>query len=94
MLRLIVKNTIDEAIIALQERKQVEIDAVMDDSKRKEKLSVQDLMRLFGGNVGEDGEGRPFIIAEEAGSGVVGPEQSVPADASTDDEGDMMGNEE
>ena len=93
MLRLVVKNTIDEAIVALQEAKQIQIDAVMDDSKRKEKLSINDLMRLFG-KVGEDGEGRPFIFAEGANDEEVGPEHLRPIEANSDDEEDMMGNEE
>jgi hypothetical protein len=64
MTKLCVKNTIDAAIAALQGSKQENIDAALDDSKRKEIMSVGDLMGLFG-RVVEDEEGKPFIFARD-----------------------------
>jgi hypothetical protein len=64
MARLVIKGSIDEAIYALQGSKQEAIDAALDDSQRKERLSINDLMRLFG-QVREDDQGNPFIFAHE-----------------------------
>ena len=64
MTHLCVKNTIDAAIYALQSSKQENIDAALDDSKRKEILGTPDLLRLFG-RVVDDEEGRPFIFAHD-----------------------------
>jgi len=61
--RFVIKNSIDSAMQATKDRKQMEIDEVMDDSRRNEQLSVEELMRLFG-EVREDDEGKPFIFAE------------------------------
>ena len=54
MARLIIKGSIDEAIYALQASKQQSIDQALDDSQRKERLSINELMRLFG-QVWKDG---------------------------------------
>jgi SNF2 family DNA or RNA helicase len=44
-----VKNTVDERLIDMQEKKQKEIDEVMDDkNKTARSLGLRDLMRLFG----------------------------------------------
>jgi hypothetical protein len=51
-------------VVHLQSDKQQVIDTAMDDSKRKEKLSINELMRLFG-QVHEDEDGKPFIFAHE-----------------------------
>jgi hypothetical protein len=65
MARLVIKGTIDEAIYALQGSKQQAIDQALDDSQRKERLSINELMKLFG-QVREDEEfGQPFIFAHE-----------------------------
>ena len=88
MTRLVVKNTIDAAMTAVKERKQVEIDEVMNDEHRKQRLSVTDLMRLFG-RVGEDGEGKPFIFADEDGDPI-----TRLAQMEIENEDDFMGNEE
>lgn len=61
----------------------------MNDSKKKEALDVDDLMRLFG-NVGEDSEGKPFIFAKQQD----GQEHLRYANADSDDEEAWMGNEE
>lgn len=34
------------------------------ENSREQKLSVNDLMRLFGNKVGQDNEGHPFIFAD------------------------------
>lgn len=88
-----VKGTIDEAIINLQKNKQIDIDAVMDESKRKEKLSIHELMRLFG-QVKEDGEGQPFIFAEDAFNDDEEFEHTRPAEQLSEDDEDGMGNDE
>ena len=70
--RLVVKNTVDEKLQTLQDSKQEVIGAAIDDSKMLDKLSLPELMRLFGPvAVGEDR--RPFILVDEG----VG-EDSVP----------------
>ena len=87
LVKLVVKNTIDQAMVAVKDRKQIEIDDCMDSSKMKEKLTVEDLMRLFG-RVEEDEEGVPFIFADE-------PEDEHLRLANVDDEDEMgfMGND-
>lgn len=87
MLRLVVKHTVDEAMMQIKERKKIEIDEVMD-HKGQENIDMQDLMRLFG-EVGEDAEGRPFIVAEDDGRD--GPPRI--AVAPDDEENVVMGNE-
>jgi len=49
-------------MMAMKEKKQLEIDEAMSDSRKRE-MSIKDLMKLFG-PVDEDDEGRPFIFAE------------------------------
>lgn len=87
MLRLIVKNTIDTAMMAMKQRKQMEIDEIME--MKKDSISVHDLLRLFG-NVGEDSEGRPFIFADEDDE----PEHLRLPAIDEEDEMQFMGNEE
>ena len=92
MTRFVVKNTIDCAMMAMKERKQIEIDEVMNSSKMREKLSVEDLMRLFG-KVGEDDEGKPFIFADGPNGYDEDEHLRVPR-PDEDDEERFMGNEE
>lgn len=88
MTRLVVKNTIDEAIMALQESKQVDIDAAMDESRRKEKISPAELLRLFG-KVTKDETGRPFVFAHRDGDEEERKVRPQPApEHSSDEEGD------
>jgi hypothetical protein len=96
MARLVIKGTIDEAIYALQGNKQQAIDAALSDSQRKERLSIGELMRLFG-QVREDEEGIPFIFAHEDGPDDKDDDdssRSTPppraADHASDDEGDGL----
>ncbi|KAH7088900.1 SNF2 family N-terminal domain-containing protein [Paraphoma chrysanthemicola] len=64
MSRLCVKNTVDTRLMDMQERKEKEISEVMeDDGERMKKMSIVDLMRLFG-NLDEDAEGKPFILVD------------------------------
>ncbi|CAN9196477.1 unnamed protein product [Alternaria sp. RS040] len=64
MSRLCVENTVDERLIAMQERKQNEIASVMeDDGKTMKKMDTRSLMRLFG-NLEEDPDGKPFIMVD------------------------------
>jgi len=64
----------------------------MNDSRRKDTPTVHDLLRLFGNQVGEDGEGRPFIFAE-GGELDDGEHLRLPNN-DEEDEGQFMGNEE
>ncbi|KAF2750189.1 hypothetical protein M011DRAFT_397133 [Sporormia fimetaria CBS 119925] len=68
MTRFCVRNTVDERLIQMQDRKQKEIDEIMeDDGTRLKKLKMADLLRLFGAVV--DGEGgKPFIMVDNAGT--------------------------
>jgi phosphoenolpyruvate carboxylase len=86
MERLVVRNSIDEAIISLQRTKQVTIDAAID-SKKKEKVSTKELLNLFG-KVGKDKDGKPFIFAQEDGRTNRAPPRA--ADHESDEEGDGM----
>jgi hypothetical protein len=65
---LCIKNTIDAAIYALQDSKQESIDAALDDSKRKERITVRELMSLFGRLETHDGTetGIPYIFAYDS----------------------------
>ena len=59
--RFTIKNTIDDDLVLMQERKEKVIrHALDDDEKAPERLSVEELMRLFG-EVREDENGKPFI---------------------------------
>ncbi|KAK8214967.1 SNF2 family N-terminal domain-containing protein [Phyllosticta paracitricarpa] len=79
--KLIVSSSIDERLIAMQKRKQAQIDSVMgDENVDGKKLSMIELMQLFG-NVKEDGSGRPFIVVEN--------QQTIPRfNQDSEDEGD------
>lgn len=70
--RFVVKDTIDDDILAMQERKTQEIDAALDSHKSARSLSVQDLVLLFGplqvdedGNLVGDPDDEPFIFVED-----------------------------
>lgn len=64
--RICVKNTVDEWLIDMQERKQKEIDSVMkeDIPTRAGKMKVKDVMQLFG-RVADDENGRPYILVDD-----------------------------
>lgn len=65
--RFCVKNTVDERLIQMQERKEKEIDSVMkeDAGAKAGKMSIRDMLRLFG-NVHDDEQGRPFIWTNDS----------------------------
>lgn len=98
MSRLVVKGTVDAAIYALQGEKQRVIDMAMDDSTRKERIGIQELMGLFGKTY-EDETGTPFIFAHEDESDDKDDDSShlTPppraADHASDDEGDGLDDE-
>lgn len=62
--RFIVKNTVDEKIENLQREKALAIAEVIDNPNVKEKVSLPELMGLFG-RVVDDADGKPFIVAED-----------------------------
>lgn len=62
--RLAVQKTIDSALIDMQERKKNEIADVMEGTgKSREKITMRELLELFG-PVREDGKGTPYIVIE------------------------------
>ncbi|KAK3684392.1 hypothetical protein LTR37_020327 [Vermiconidia calcicola] len=88
MTRVVVKNSIDAAMMSLKEKKNLEIDEVMSNSSKAKDISVVELMRLFG-KTSEDEEGRPFIFVEDDG-----PEHLRVPNIDKEDEEQFMGNEE
>ncbi|KAI7352601.1 hypothetical protein KC354_g11919 [Hortaea werneckii] len=64
MVRFVVSNTIDSAMMAMKERKTEEIDQVMEEARKKDIPDVSELLRLFG-EVGEDDEGHAFIFVDD-----------------------------
>ena len=64
--RMFAKNTVDERILKLQQKKQENIDAVMDPDVtfKKTKMTIKELLGLFG-NVSQDDKGRYFLVPEE-----------------------------
>ncbi|KAH7115996.1 DNA repair protein-like protein rad5 [Dendryphion nanum] len=68
MTRFCVKDTVDEHLIRMQERKQAEIDTVMEDGgKTSKRMGLKDLMRLFG-PITVDSTGKPFILVDNPDS--------------------------
>ncbi|KAK8249972.1 SNF2 family N-terminal domain-containing protein [Phyllosticta capitalensis] len=63
MTRFVVKGTIDEKLLAMQKRKLKQIDAVMGDANSNKKLTMTELLQLFG-QVEEDSQGKQFIVVE------------------------------
>jgi len=64
MTRLIAADTVDDEMVLMQQKKDKEINGVMVNEKLKGKLTFTELMGLFG-KVGEDEQGRSFILVEE-----------------------------
>ena len=63
--RFVVKNTVDEKLQNMQIDKQANIDSAMgDDGTRLAKLSLSELLRLFG-PVQEDETHKEFIIVDD-----------------------------
>ena len=69
----VVKDTIDDDILAMQARKTSDIDMAMAAKNRPGKMTIQELVRLFGPmDFSEDGEGGtytdPFILVDRESS--------------------------
>lgn len=64
IVRFVVKNTVDETLENMQSTKDEAIETAMDDNKVLGKLSVQELMKIFG-PVGEDENRKPFILIDK-----------------------------
>ncbi|KAK5730742.1 hypothetical protein LTR15_000680 [Elasticomyces elasticus] len=88
--RMVVKNTVDAAMMDMKERKQIEIDGAMD--SKAQDLPVSELLRLFGHEVRDDGDGKPFIWAQDDGAG--NQEHLRVPNHDEDDEAQMMADEE
>ncbi|KAI7238632.1 hypothetical protein KC330_g2487 [Hortaea werneckii] len=78
MIRFVVSNTIDSAMMAMKERKTEEIDQVMEEARKKDIPDVSELLRLFG-EVGEDDEGHAFIFVDD-------PKENEPRHAESEEE--------
>nr|POE51909.1 putative swi/snf-related matrix-associated actin-dependent regulator [Quercus suber] len=65
MTRLVIRHSIDEAMMDMQGRKSEEIDFVIEDVKKR--YSIEEIMSLFG-EVGTDETGHPFIYPESTES--------------------------
>jgi len=59
-----VAGTVDERLIEMQKEKKEVIDAAIDDRTVMSKLSVTELMKLFG-PVAYDENSRPFILVDD-----------------------------
>ncbi|KXT07965.1 hypothetical protein AC579_8596 [Pseudocercospora musae] len=90
MTRFVVENSIDAAMMAMKERKEKEIDEVMENPRLKENLSVEELMRMFG-DVRRDDNGKPFIFARQVDG--VGEEENLYRAVRDDSDDYGMGNE-
>jgi SNF2 family DNA or RNA helicase len=69
VVRFVVKGTVDEAIIKMQERKTKEIESAMDEKHRPKKLTTRELLKLFGpiieGDDRGDGEDEGFTCVDD-----------------------------
>ncbi|KAL8829391.1 MAG: hypothetical protein Q9170_006189 [Blastenia crenularia] len=73
--RFVLKNTVDERLIELQERKKKLIGRALGDTEAFKHFSAEDLMRLFG-TVRHDEHDHPFIVMENQAE-IVGEEAPV-----------------
>lgn len=64
--RLIVKNTVDEKLQNMQDKKDVAINGAIDNPSILEKRSLPELMQLFGPVIESEGQ-KPFIMVEDEG---------------------------
>ncbi|KAL8865939.1 MAG: hypothetical protein Q9174_006598 [Haloplaca sp. 1 TL-2023] len=64
--RFVVRNTVDERIQAMQERKQKAIGQAIDDDTMLREMTLQELMGLFG-EVQLDENEKPFILVDDEG---------------------------
>ena len=59
-----IKDTVDERLLKMQRRKDKIIEAAMDDRSVLSKLTIEDMLQLFG-DVVHDQDSKPFIFTEE-----------------------------
>ena len=64
IIRYVVRDTIDEDLVTMQERKNTEIDSVMGEEARKNCASLDQLLELFG-PIKDDENGSGFIYVED-----------------------------
>ena len=77
--RFIVKNTVDEKLQNMQEYKRETIEAAIgDDGSRLAKLSMAELLRLFG-PVQDEESGKEFILVDDEDE-FAGPVPNIPSD--------------
>ncbi len=76
--RFVLKGTVDERLVALQEAKKKIIDRALGDTEAFKIYTAEDLMRLFG-HVKHDEHDRPFIVADDEEGCSVG-EEELPTD--------------
>ncbi|KAL8903514.1 MAG: hypothetical protein Q9207_003872 [Kuettlingeria erythrocarpa] len=72
--RLVLKGTVDERLVALQERKKKLIGRALGDTQAFKHFSAEDLMRLFG-HVKRDEHDRPFIVVDDEEGRTAGEEE-------------------
>lgn len=72
--RYVLKGTVDERLIALQERKKKLIGRALGDTEAFKHFTAEDLMRLFG-TVRYDENSRPFIVVEDENNQVESAEE-------------------
>ncbi|MCJ1477620.1 hypothetical protein MMC13_006293 [Lambiella insularis] len=83
IVRFVVRNTVDDKLQSLQLDKKANIDAAMgDDGTREAKLSLSELLRLFG-PVREDAMHKEFIIVDDEEE-----YDAMPQDRNTDENGE------
>lgn len=66
MVRFVVKESVDEEIVAMQERKNVEIEQAIDSHNRLGRLSVKELLQLFSVDLEKDENGEPIAGPNDA----------------------------
>lgn len=73
--RFVVKGTVDEKLQDMQRVKAEKIGAAIDDPKMLGKLTLDELLRLFGPVV-LDANGKPFIVVENHEAGGPTPQRA------------------
>lgn len=72
--RFVLKGTVDERLVTLQERKKKLIGRALGDTEGFKHFSNDDLMRLFG-TVKHDENDRPFIVVDDDEANADGEEE-------------------
>jgi SNF2 family DNA or RNA helicase len=65
MVRFVVKDSVDEDIISMQERKNDEIDQAIDSKYRPGRLTTKELLQLFDTDLDRDENGEPIVGPNE-----------------------------